>query len=164
MILWNNGEIPIGYKLGYIPMLVGYVGLGQVSTKASTHVSYALWTWNLWCFVNTMQYWWSNVWCFMICVCFISTRFVVLWTFPFWSSNVWHLFHEHWFHFKLKFRVWRWWYVCCFISNGFARCFMSTWSSVIDYLASLGLWTLFCFKGLGFGVGDLCAVLWTLDI
>jgi hypothetical protein len=109
-----------------------------------------------------MQYWWSNVWCFMICVCFMSTRFVVLWTLPFRPSNVWHLLHQHWFHFKLSFRVWCGWSMCCFASNGSTRCFMSTWSFMIDYLASLASWTLFCFKGLGFGASDLCVVLWAL--
>lgn len=124
-------------------MMVGYVGLGHVSTKASTQVSYALWTWDFWCFVSIVQCWWSNVWCFMICVCFVNTRFVVSWTLLFQASNVWHLLHEYWFHFKLGSRVWRWWIMCCFVSNGFTRCFVSTWSSVIDYLASIALWTLF---------------------
>jgi hypothetical protein len=41
---------------------------------------------------------------------------------------------------------------------------MSIWSSVIDYLASLGLWALFCFKGLGFGAGDLCVALGALNL
>jgi hypothetical protein len=36
---------------------------------------------------------------------------------------------------------------------------MSTRILVIDYLTSLISWTLFCFEGLKFSVGDMCVVL-----
>jgi hypothetical protein len=50
-VVWLFGIVdkyPTTYQLGYIPMLV--VSPNQVSTKASTHVSYVSWTWDLWWF------------------------------------------------------------------------------------------------------------------